>query len=166
MTKGERGEELKEIMRRYPTGVTVVTSLLDGEPSGGTMNSFTSVSLNPPLIALFITIGSRTSDAILQTGRFVVNILKEGQEDFAMGFADDKSESKFQGVRYHGNSHGIPVLDDSLGYIECDLHMKDEIADHYLFVGEVTGASVLNDDHALVYHRRGFGSTQSLSPRT
>ncbi len=164
MTDNNPGDQLKEVLRRYPTGVTVVTSLLDGEPTGGTMNSFTSVALNPPLIALFINLDSRTSKAILQTGKFIVNILKEDQEEEAKVFANDKSSDKFSQTPYHLNGDGIPILDKSLGFIECSLYKSERIADHYLFVGEVGSASIINDEHALVYHKRGFKSTVGLTP--
>lgn len=163
MSEEDKGSELRGLLRRYPTGVTVVTSNLEGKPWGGTMNSFTSVSLSPPLMALFITTNSRTSAAILETGRFVINILKEGQDSLAMSFADDKNDDKFEGLSYHLTNEGLPILDDALGYIECDLYQKDEIADHYLFVGKVRNASILNDSHALVYHLREFKSTFALS---
>lgn len=163
MIESELGEHFKEVLRKYPTGVTVVTSLLNGKPVGGTMNSFTSVSLNPPLIAVFIMENSRTSDAIRKTGRFVVNILDEGQEGFAKTFANDKVEDKFKEVSYHYNGGGVPIFDSSLGYLECSLYKEDKIADHILFVGKVEDASVINDTHALVYHKRLFGSTNKLS---
>lgn len=163
MDESNPGNSLKEVLRTYPTGVTVVTSLLDGEPAGGTMNSFTSVSLNPPLVALFISIDGRTSKAIDQTGSFVINILKEDQEEEAQVFANDKINDRFSRTQFHLNGDGIPVLDGSLAFIECKLYKKEKIADHYLFVGEVKNASILNDEHALVYHRRGFKSTLGLT---
>lgn len=158
MSEDNQAQELKEILRRYPTGVTVVTSLLEGKPWGGTMNSFTSISLSPPLVAIFVMENSRTTSAILQTGKFVVNILKHDQEDAAKQFASDGVEDKFEGVKYSSNDDGIPVLDESLGYIECNLHSSQKIADHIMFVGEVRNASVINDLEALIYYRRGFRS--------
>lgn len=163
MNNVDTGNALKEVLRRYPTGVTIVTSLLDGQPVGGTMNSFTSVSLNPPLVALFISVEGRTSAAIDQTGKFAINILKEDQEEEAKVFANEKIPDRFSGLRYHLNGDGIPVLDNSLAVIECILYRKEEIADHFLFVGEVKKASILSDDHALVYHQRAFRSTNRLS---
>ncbi len=163
MTESEPGEQLKEVLRKYPTGVTIVTSLLNNKPVGGTMNSFTSVSLNPPLIAVFIKEDSRTSGAIRDTGKFVVNILNDEQETFAKKFASDLSDDKFSEVIYHFNGGGVPILDESLGYIECSLYKEEKIADHILFVGKVENASVLNDSHALVYHKRVFGSTNKLA---
>ncbi len=163
MIETETGEQLKEVLRKYPTGVTIVTSMLEGKPVGGTMNSFTSVSMNPPLIAVFIMENSRTSEAIRKTGKFAVNILNGDQETYAMKFANDKSDDKFSEVSYHTNGEDVPILDDSLGYIECSLYKQDKIADHILFVGKVENASLRGDSHALVYHRRGFGSTNGIA---
>lgn len=158
MAENNDGQGLKEILRRYPTGVTVVTSLLDGKPWGGTMNSFTSVSINPPMVAVFVMENSRTSNAILQSRKFVVNILKHDQETTAMQFANDGVEDKFKGVQYSLNADGIPVLPESLGYIECDLSSTHRLADHIMFLGEVRNADITNDVEALIYYRRGFHS--------
>lgn len=158
MTDENTGQELKEILRRYPTGVTVVTSLLEGKPWGGTMNSFTSVSLNPPLVAIFVMENSRTTTAIQNTGKFVVNIMKHDQEGHSMQFANDGVEDKFDGVSHRKSTDGIPILDNCLGYIECDLYSSEKIADHIMFVGRVKKASVVNDEEALVYYKRAFRS--------
>lgn len=158
MADENTGQELKEILRRYPTGVTVVTSVLEGKPWGGTMNSFTSVSLNPPLVALFVMDNSRTTSAIQKTEKFIVNIMKHDQGDQSMQFANDGMEDKFKGVTYTKNKDGIPILDNCLGYIECDLYQTQKIADHYMFVGRVTKATVVKDEEALVYYKRAFRS--------
>lgn len=158
MSENNNGQGLKEILRRYPTGVTVVTSLLNGKPWGGTMNSFTSVSVDPPTVAVFVMDNSRTSSAILETGKFVVNILKHDQEEIAKQFANDGMEDKFQGVRYETGGDGIPLLPDSLGYIECNLSGTHKLADHVMFVGEVTRTGIFNDVEALIYYKRGFHS--------
>ena len=149
---------LREILRRYPTGVTVVTSLLDGKPWGGTMNSFTSVSMDPPIVAIFVMEKGRTTTAINQTGRFVVNILKHDQEKEAKQFASDNLPDKFHDIRYSESGNGIPVIDGTLGYIECDLLEARKIADHVLFLGSVASSEVTRDEEALVYYRRAFRS--------
>lgn len=160
MTAENHGDNLKEILRRYPTGVTVVTSLLDGKPWGGTMNSFTSVSIDPPLVALFIIDRSRTNKALNQTGKYVINIMKHDQEDTARQFANDGMEDKFAGIEYTTNADGIPLVSGSLGYIQCEVHSTQAIADHVLFIGKVTGVSLENDNEALIYYKRAFRSFQ------
>lgn len=158
MSEENTGQDLKEILRRYPTGVTVVTSLLEGEPWGGTMNSFTSVSLNPPLVAIFVMENSRTTAAIQKTGKFIVNIMKHDQADHSIQFANDGVDNKFQGVSHRKSDDGIPILDNSLGYIECDLYQSQKIADHIMFVGQVKKANVVKDEEALIYYKRNFRS--------
>ncbi len=153
---------LREILRRYPTGVTVVTALLDGKPWGGTMNSFTSVSLDPPIVAIFVMEKSRTTTAINQTGRFVVNILKFDQEKEARQFATDSIQDKFQDIQYRESSNGIPVIDGSLGYIECDLLEARKIADHIMFLGSVSNSEVTRDEEALLFYRRAFRSFSEI----
>lgn len=154
---------LREILRRYPTGVTVVTALLDGKPWGGTMNSFTSVSLDPPIVAIFVMENGRTTTAINQTGKFVVNILKYDQEKEAKQFASDSLPDKFQGIGYTESSNGIPIIDGSLGYIECDLLETKNIADHILFLGKVSNSEVVRDEEALVFYRRAFRSFSGVA---
>lgn len=151
-------DDLKEILRRYPTGVTVVTALLDGKPWGGTMNSFTSVSLDPPIVAIFVMENGRTTTAINQTGKFVVNILKFDQEKEAKQFASDKAPNKFEGITYRNSVDGIPIIEGSLGHIECDLFESRQIADHVMFLGKVKRSEVTEDREALVYYRRAFRS--------
>lgn len=158
MSLEARGEGLKKILRNYPTGVTVVTSLLDGKPWGGTMNSFTSVSLEPPLVALFVMENSRTSAAIQQSGKYIINILKHDQEDLARKFANDGPGDKFEGVQYRISDDGIPYLSESMGYLECTLDSSQKLADHVLFLGRVVNASPANSDEALIYYRREFRS--------
>lgn len=136
----------------------MVTSLLKGKPWGGTMNSFTSVSLNPPLVAVFVMEESRTTTSIQETGKFIVNIMKHDQEGHSMQFANDGLEDKFAGISHQRSEDGIPILDNCIGYIECDLHLSQKIADHIMFVGKVKKASVVNDEEALIYYRRTFRS--------
>lgn len=153
-----QSNDLREILRRYPTGVTVVTALLDGKPWGGTMNSFTSVSLDPPIVALFVMESGRTTTAINQTGKFIVNILKHDQEKVAKQFASDNMPDKFRGIEYRESSNGVPIIQGSLGIIECDLLETKKIADHILFLGKVANSEVILDEEALVYYRRAFRS--------
>lgn len=120
------------------------------------MNSFTSVSLNPPLIAVFITEGSKTSDAILESGKFNVNILKHDQEAEARTFSSPGENQRFSSHGFNHGENGMPVLQQALGYLECNLFRSEKIADHIMFVGEVTKAQVISDEDALVYYRRAF----------
>lgn len=148
--------DLRNVMREYPTGVTIVTAASDGEWFGGTMNSFTSVSLDPPLIAVFIGTKSRTAQAILKSKAFAVNILSGDQEDLAGKFARDSVDDKFKGVQVKTGRNDVPLITDSLAVLQCDLYMREEIADHVMIVGEVRESSLNGAPDALLYCDRNF----------
>lgn len=151
--------EYRELLRRYPTGVTVVSTTFNGRDFGATMNSFTTVSMNPPLVAVFIINGSRTLEAIGKSGKFVVSLLSGTQEDAAVGFSRDGDDEKFIRFSKSATSDGIAYLNESIGRIECDLFMKEEIADHTMIIGKVTSSTIHNQNTSMVYYQRKFAST-------
>ncbi len=158
MENYDAGARLREIMRKYPTGVTVVTSILDGVACGGTMNSFCSVAINPPLVAVFISKNSRTASGIMQSGKFAINILTNEQENIARTFSADGSSDKFQPGTYWYGESGMPLLNEVLGHIECDLFLSQDIADHSMFVGSVKYGDIDTELEPLVYYNRKFQS--------
>lgn len=158
MENYDAGARLREIMRKYPTGVTVVTSILDGVACGGTMNSFCSVAINPPLVAVFISKNSRTASGIMQSGKFAINILTNQQENIARTFSADGSSDKFQPGTYWYGESGMPLLNEVLGHIECDLFLSQDIADHSMFVGSVKYGDIDTELEPLVYYNRKFQS--------
>ncbi|MCL4437866.1 MAG: flavin reductase family protein [Candidatus Thermoplasmatota archaeon] len=159
MSESFSGDEYRELLRRYPTGVTVVSTSLNGRDYGATMNSFTTVSMNPPLVAVFIIKGSRTLDAIGKSRKFVVSLLSGNQEDAAVGFSRDGDEDKFLKFSRGVTSDGIAYLKDSIGRIECDLYMEEDIADHAMIIGRVTAGIIHNQNTSMVYYRRKFETT-------
>ena len=158
MENYDAGARLREIMRKYPTGVTVVTSILDGVACGGTMNSFCSVAINPPLVAVFVSKNSRTASGIMQSGKFAINILTNQQENIARTFSADGSSDKFQPGTYWYGESGMPLLNEVLGHIECDLFLSQDIADHSMFVGSVKYGDIDTELEPLVYYNRKFQS--------
>jgi flavin reductase (DIM6/NTAB) family NADH-FMN oxidoreductase RutF len=154
------GEVYRELLRRYPTGVTVVSAMKDGKEFGATMNSFTTVSMKPPLIAVFIMEGSKTLNAIESTGKFVVSLLSGDQESAARGFAEDAREAKFQSFPHQVTDEGVPYLPESIGRLECSLYTSSTIADHRMIVGEVKHCYVHNENSSMIYYKRVFGSTR------
>ncbi|OWP56843.1 MAG: hypothetical protein B2I17_01780 [Thermoplasmatales archaeon B_DKE] len=153
-------EEYRELLRRYPTGVTVVSSSFGGVDCGATVNSFTSISMDPPLIAVFMAGGSRTLNAIESSGKFIVNFLNGEQEQEAVGFAQNGNDDKFRRFRHSFSDSGIVYLEESIGRIECDLYKSEKIADHIMIIGRVTGCVEHNQNKSMVYYRRKFGSTE------
>lgn len=142
----------RDTLGSFPTGVAVVTGSGRGGPAGLTTNAFTSLSLDPPLVLVCFDHGSRTLEVVRETRRFAVNVLRTGQEDLARLFAGKAPHpEKFAAVT-HTAEHGVPVLDDALAWLVCDLEAMHPGGDHEIGVGAVT---VLGHDPAgepLVFH--------------
>ncbi len=139
-------------MRRFATGVTVVT-IRDGDLIHGmTANSFTSVSLHPTLALISILNGSTTHEFISHAGTFAVNILSEKQESLAKRFAKQVPvpPEPFGDIAYHTAVTGAPIFDDAMAYVDCQVVAAHIAGDHTIFVGEVLDA--------------GFGGAHDANP--
>ena len=153
-------EEFREVMGRFATGVTIVTTEdQDGKPYGLTVNSFTSVSMNPPLILVCLDNQLSGLAHFKESGRFGVNILAEGQSDLSDYFAlagTDRSQG-----HYVTGATGVPLLEGVLARMECQIFTLSPGGDHTIVLGEVKGAEVLQPDKGpLLYHG---GRYKSLS---
>jgi len=130
-------EGLRDILRRFAAGVTVITSLNQQErPAGMTATAFTSVSLEPPQVLVCVNAGARTRQAIESHAGFVVNILSAEQEHVARRFASSASD-KFEGIAWHPGMTGAPVLDGALATVECRVAQAIEAGSHVIYVGSV-----------------------------
>ena len=150
---------LREVMACLPTGVTVVAACdEEGEPYGLTVNSFTSVSLDPPLV--LVCIGERSSchDRLVGADSFSVNLLSAEQGDVALRFASEPSQGRFDEVDWFPNMSGDPVLAGTVAWIRCSLSEVLNAGDHSILLGRVE-SSGLTDQPALVLHRGRMGST-------
>jgi flavin reductase (DIM6/NTAB) family NADH-FMN oxidoreductase RutF len=150
----------REVIGSFATGVTVVTAHGDDGPAGLTTNAVSSLSLDPLLLLVCFDNGSRTLPVVAQAGRFAVNILRAGQEDLARVFASKRvAEEKFESVT-HTVAHGVPVLDDALAWIACDLESLTPAGDHAIGIGRVTHLSADDDPNGsndpLLFFRGGF----------
>jgi 3-hydroxy-9,10-secoandrosta-1,3,5(10)-triene-9,17-dione monooxygenase reductase component len=147
----------RKVLGHYPTGVCVVTSLgTDGLPIGMSVGSFTSVSLDPPLVAFFPDRRSSTWHRIRSTGRFCVNVLGENQEAICKQFATPGAE-KFKGISHRPSELGLPILEGVVAWIECILDAVHEAGDHYIAIGEVADLAVVDYPmQPLVFHNGGF----------
>ncbi|MEU4696118.1 flavin reductase family protein [Nonomuraea dietziae] len=127
---------LREALGMYATGVAVVTTALeDGRRAGVTVNSFTSVSLDPPLVLWCLSRRAPSADLFLRAGRFVVNVLAAGQDELSRRFATP-AEDKFAGVAT-SSAGGLPVLEGTLASFACRTVTVHEGGDHLIFVGAV-----------------------------
>lgn len=150
-------QAFRQVMGTFPTGVTVVT-VPDavGTPMGLTVNSFTSVSLEPPLVLVCIARSSATHDRLLEAGRFAVNVLSAGQEEVAVRFAAEPSAGRFKGVGWEAGPGGVPLLDGVAAWLLCTLEAVYPGGDHSILVGRVDAAEA-TESSALAFHRGAFG---------
>lgn len=146
----------RQVLGHFPTGVTVITAATGRVPVGMAVGSFSSVSLDPPLVAFFAGRGSSSWPKIEASGAFCVNILAEDQEELCRRFAS-KEEDKFAGLGWSAAGSGSPVLDRVLAWIDCDIESVIEAGDHYGVIGRVRDLSVGHDGSPLVFFRGGYG---------
>lgn len=146
----------REVLGHYPTGVVVVTAIdAAGKPVGMTIGSFSSVSLDPPLIAYLPMRTSRTFERIREAETFCVNILAADQEDLCRRFASGPRD--FGGVEWSRSAGGAPILAGTVGWIECTPYDVTEAGDHYLVLGRVTDLAVCRPVQPLLFFQGGYG---------
>lgn len=150
--------EFREVLGRYASGVTVVTTVQDGSPVGMTCQSFTSVSLAPPLVAFLPMKTSRAFAAIRQSRRFCVNFLAAGQIGVSNQFAS-LTEDKFDGIAWQPTAAGMPRLENSAGWVDCTVHAVHEAGDHYLVIGRVETLGAGDNSEPLLFHRGQYRTT-------
>jgi|SRR5690606_23494232 len=150
-----------EVMRRFPTGVTIVaTAEPDVEPVGLTVSSFTSVSLDPPLVLVCIDRASDTHDRLVGGSRFAVSVLSAGQSDVALRFAAEPAEGRFDAVSWRAGPKGQPLICGAAAWLECATHEVLPGGDHSIILGSVE-ASGIGDELSMIYHGGVFGSMDS-----
>ena len=143
-------------MRRFPTGVTVVTTLSDGVPYGFTANAFTSVSAEPPMVLICVHREASAHPVISRSSIFCVNILSRGQDEIAKVFADHaRRADRFAGLSTHTASTGAPVIDGCLAYVDCRLSEEHTAGTHTVFIGEVVESGFVSG-HPLGYFNGGY----------
>lgn len=149
-------DSFKQCLRRWASGVTVVTSRADGEIHGMTVSAFSSVSADPPLVLVCANRSSRTNGVIEAGGVFAVNVLARDQEELSGRFASSKTEgSRFDGVGHRIGEHGAPLLDGALVSLECRVKSAYVEGSHTIYVGEVLGAHYA-DKEPLVYYAGAY----------
>jgi len=152
-------DDLRAALRHWATGVSVVTAEANGTPQGMTVSAFASVSLEPPQVLVCIEQGTRTHDAISQSGAFAVSILNENQQEHSERFAGQRGDEadRFTGVATHTASTGAPVLDEANAYLDCRVDSAHDTGTHTIFVGLVEASGVSESAHRpLLYYSRGY----------
>jgi flavin reductase (DIM6/NTAB) family NADH-FMN oxidoreductase RutF len=147
--------QFRQLCGRYATGVVVITTVAgDGSPAGMTANSFTSVSLDPPLVSVNVDHASEFHELISRADTFAINVLETNQEALSRRFAGP-ARQRFDGVGYRRTEGGRIVLDGVVAALECERHALFEAGDHTVVVGRVVGGSV-HDGRPLLYFRGGY----------
>lgn len=150
----------RAVLGHMPTGVTVVTSVQGEKPLGFTIGSFSSVSLDPPLVGFFAQDDSDTWAAMAPSGKFCVNVLDHSQPELCWKFAKSGTDTaRFDGVAWSMSPTGCPVLDEVLAWIDCEVEEIYTMGDHYFVLGRVVDLSHKDgDDHVpLVFFRGQLG---------
>jgi len=145
-------------MGTYPTGVTVVAGIdPDGVPVGLAVNSFTSVSLDPPLVLFCPAHSSQSWPRIASTGLFAVNILSAEGGGVCDIFAS-RVDDKFSTISWQSGAHGLPVLESAVAALECEAVAVHPAGDHDIVVGRVLTVHRSPDAHPLVYYRGSYAA--------
>jgi flavin reductase (DIM6/NTAB) family NADH-FMN oxidoreductase RutF len=144
----------RNAMGKFATGVTIITTELDGEVHGMTANAFMSVSLNPRLVVISIGEKAKMLNKINESGKFAVNILGEDQKKVSMQFAGQIKEE--QGEIEFETLGELPVIKNSLANISCKVSSQQVAGDHTLFIGEVTDI-VLREGTPLIFFEGKYG---------
>jgi flavin reductase (DIM6/NTAB) family NADH-FMN oxidoreductase RutF len=148
-------EAFKHAMRRVPTGVTVVTSLKEGEPRGITVNSFASVSLDPPSLLICVNREARSYLFISSSRIFCVNVLSGDQRRLAEHFSGKVRELQFAEIGYRVDATGAPVLNGAIAHFDCELAHEYQFGSHSILIGQVISCSA-RPGSPLGYFNGGF----------
>jgi len=150
------GDELRALMRRFPSGVAVVTVDLEGERIGLTVSSLVSLSLEPPLVGLAVSRQAALHELLRRAGSFGVSLLGEGQEELATRFSRGVPPiALWTGVAVREGPRA-PLLEGALGWLECETRAEHAVGDHTLFVGEVVSAEAGSPGRPLVHLDQRF----------
>lgn len=153
----------RQVLGQYPTGVVVIAAAPDEEPPVAlTIGSFSSVSLNPPLIAFYPMKTSTSWPKIEKVGKFCVSILGADQESLCRTFAS-KASNKFENAPWRPAGTGSPIIENAVAWIDCELEAVHDAGDHLLVFGRVKELDLGSDQLPLLFFRGGYGRFTPLS---
>ena len=158
--KGVGPQAFLRACAQFATGVAVTTVCdASGTPHGMTVNSFTSVSLQPPLVLVCIDLKARALDHFRRSEFFAINILRETQQDLSMRFAR-AGEDRFGVVEWYPGDTRMPLIPDSLAFIECTVFQRVQSGDHTILIGEVISAT-RHEGRPLLYFSSSYRTLDS-----
>jgi flavin reductase (DIM6/NTAB) family NADH-FMN oxidoreductase RutF len=161
-TKTVAAEQLRSAMRAWTTGVAIVTAAHGEQQHGMTVSSFSSIALDPPLIAISLQTDSHTRELVSLAGTFGVTILARGQEQLSERFAGhlDADVDRMQGLATETLVTGAPFIQGGLAFLDCRVTQAIGAGGNTLFIGEVLAVRADDHDEPLVYHDRGYRRLQ------
>jgi len=142
----------RSVLGHFATGLVIVTCADAGGPIGFTAQSFSALSLDPPLVLFCPSKSSTTWPSIRQVGTFCVNVLGDDQQELCQRFAVSGGP-KFEDVGWTSNAEGLPLLNDCIAYIECSLYEIHDAGDHEIAIGRVLDLRPGRPSQPLVYFR-------------
>jgi 3-hydroxy-9,10-secoandrosta-1,3,5(10)-triene-9,17-dione monooxygenase reductase component len=158
LTDSVPADSFRQVLGHFCTGITVITTLDAAGPAGFTCQSFSAVSLDPPLVLFCPSRASATWPRIEQAGYFCANVLADGQRELAAVFASS-TPGKFDGVGWSPSPAGAPVLDGALAWVGADVADVREAGDHYVVTGRVTGLQANRVGPPLLFYRGRYAAT-------
>ncbi|KAA5828355.1 flavin reductase [Saccharopolyspora hirsuta] len=147
--------DMRRSMGRFTTGVAIVSSGGGDNACGMTISSLTSICLDPAILLVSLTEGSRTTGMVAATGRFAVSVLSSRQEAVARRFAT-RGGARFEGLDCEHGEFGVPLIADALVHAECDVRSAHDIGDHTVFYGQVRNLRC-REGTGLVFYSGRFG---------
>jgi 3-hydroxy-9,10-secoandrosta-1,3,5(10)-triene-9,17-dione monooxygenase reductase component len=155
--------EFRNALGQFCTGVVIATGCVGGKPAGFAAQSFSSVSLDPPLVLLCPAKSSTSWPKLRQAGSFCINILAADQKPVCDVFAQSGID-KFAALPWRTGVTGSPILDGVLGYVDCDLHAEHDAGDHTLVLGRVREFRVLDSQGLpLLFFRGAYGHFEGVA---
>jgi flavin reductase (DIM6/NTAB) family NADH-FMN oxidoreductase RutF len=148
----------RQVIGHFATGVTVVTTAVDGWLHGMTANAIASVSLDPLLLLVCVDKEAHAHEQFAKASHFAVNILADEQEDLSRLFAvtDEPQQGSLRGAAFHLAPSGAPVLEGALAYLECAIDGRYPGGDHTIVIGQVVAGDVLREAPPLLFYRGGY----------
>ncbi|MFW0786985.1 flavin reductase family protein [Gordonia sp. CPCC 206044] len=154
---------LRDVLGNFPTSVVAVTTTTADEvPVGMVVGSFTSVSLDPPLVSFLVDRSSSTLPKILEAGRFCANALASDQEWLCRQMSK-RGTDRFSGVAWQQSSQHNPILDGVVAWVDCTIDKTVELGDHFLVVGAIGDLTVASVKRPLLFFRGGYGDYTSTA---
>ncbi|MCX7864805.1 MAG: flavin reductase family protein [Novosphingobium sp.] len=152
----------RQVLGNYPTGVCAITALdEEGNPAAMVVGTFTSVSLDPPLVGFLPDKNSSSWPKIEKAGRFCVNVLASDQQAICRQMAS-KGPDKFAGIDYTITPNRLPAIANAIATIECRIHSVTEAGDHWFVLGEVLSMEARHEKDPMLFHRGRYGGFAAM----